>query len=197
MIFSFKIQEKLLTKINYQEPTKTPNIDKCKFYFDEKTWKDLEIFVVFKNNLGHSTIVPLGKYAEIMSCSVPKRIAKKKHFKMFIYAKDHFHTNTISVVTSKGCKNITNKQMALKDIIDRLNDKIDNIVYDSNQLKCFANGELVDTIYIDNVDEVLIDERIQQSLGSFKDEINKQIEECVKVDDISFENGIINFKKEI
>lgn len=194
MILSFKIQEKVLTKINYQDPTKTSNIDKCMFYFDEKTWKDLEIFVVFKNNFEYSQIVPLGKYTEVMSCTTPKRISKSKYFKIFVYAKDHFRTNTISIVTSKGCKTTVNKKTALKDVIDKLNSKIDNIIYEDNQLKCFANNKLVDTIYIDNVDEVLIDERIQESLGSFKDEINKQFEECVKVDDISFEDGIIRFK---
>ena len=194
MILNFKIQEKVLTKINYQEPVKSSSINKCKFYFDEKTWKDLDIFVVFKNNFGYSTMVPLGKYTPVMSCTIPNRIVKNKYFKMFIYAKDHFRTNTISIITPHYCKTKTSKQLALKDVIDKLNHKIDNILFEDNQLKCFANGKLIDTIYIDNVDEVLIDERIQSSLVSFRDEINRQLEEYVKVNDISFEDGVINFK---
>ncbi len=194
MILNFKIQKKILTKINYQQTVKTPGIYKCKFYFDEQTWKDLEIFVVFKNNFGYSTIVPLGKYTESMSCSIPNRIATSKYFKMFIYAKDHFQTNTISVVLSEQCKTTTKRTNALNDILKQLENKIDNITFNENQLKCFANGKLVDTIYIDNVDEVLIEERIQQNLGSFRDEINEQLKEYVKIDDICFEDGIINFK---
>ena len=194
MILNFKIQGRNLTKINYQETSKTSSINKCKFYFDEKTWKGLEIFVVFKNNFGYSKIVPLGEYTESMSCMIPQRISGNKYFKIFCYAKDHFQTNTISIITSKQCKTNADKAFTLQDVLNELDKKIDNICFEDNQLKCFANGDLVDTIYIDNVDEVLIDERIQESLGSFKDEINKQLEECIKVDDIDFDNGVIKFK---
>lgn len=194
MILNFKIQKKILTKINYRDSTKLIDMNKCKFYFDARTWKDLEIFVVFKNDFGYSKIIPLGKYTESMSCIIPKRIIRGKYFKMFIYAKDHFRTNTISVVLSEQCKTTPKRTNALNDILKQLESKIDNIVFSENQLKCFANGKLVDTIYIDNVDEVLIEERIQQRLGSLKNEINEQLEEYVKVNDISFENGVIKFK---
>ena len=194
MILSFRIQERVLTKINYQQSTNTDNINKCKFYFDEKTWKGHEIFVTFKNNYGYSTIVPLGKYTESMSCSIPSRILTNKYFKMFIYAKDHFQTNTISVILEEKCKTTTKKKTALTDILKELENKIDNIYFDENQLKCFANGKLIDTIYIDNVDEVLIQERIEENMELFKNEINEKIEECIKVDDIRFEDGVITFK---
>lgn len=194
MILSFRIQGKVLTKINYQDATKTPNIYKCKFYFDEKTWKDQEIFVVFKNNFGYSTIVPLGKYTESLSCTLPARMLTNKYFKMFIYAKDSFQTNSISVILSEQCKTKTKKANTLSDILKEMEKKIDNVYFDENQLKFFANDKLIDTIYIDNVDEVLVDERVQESLSSFKEDINKKFEECIKVDDIRFENGIIFLK---
>ena len=194
MILTFRIQGRTLTKINYQDATKTSGINKCKFYFDEKTWKGLEIFVVFKNNYNYSTIVPLGKYSEAMSCTIPSRIVTNKFFKMFIYAKDHFQTNTISIIPTESCKTKPQRITALNDVINQLKTKIDNIYYHENQLKCYANGELIDTIYVDNVDEAIVDEKVQQSLGSFKDEINQKIEECVKVEDIRFENGVIKFK---
>ena len=194
MILSFRIQGKMLTKINYQEASKTPNIYKCKFYFDEKTWKGQEIFVVFKNNYGYSTIVPLGKYSESLSCTLPGRMLTDKYFKMFIYAKDSFQTNSISVILSEQCKTKIKKANTLSDILKEVEKKIDNVYFDENQLKFFANGELIDTVYIDNVDEVLIDERVQESLSSFKENINQKFEEFVRVNDIRFENGVIFFK---
>lgn len=194
MILSFRIQGKVLTKVNYQDPTKVSNMYKCRFYFDEKTWKGLEIFAVFINNVDNSKIVPLGKYTESMSCVLPNHVRRSKYFKMFVYAKNRFQTNTITVIPSKTCKTQTKKTTALTDILEKLNQKIDNVIYDENQLKCFADGTLVDTIYIDNVDKIIIDEQVQKSLESFKQEVNQRIDECVKVDDISFENGIISFR---
>lgn len=193
MILSFRIQGKILSKVNQQSAIKTPNMYKCKFYFDEATWKGLEIFVVFKNNFGYSTIVPLGQYTESMSCILPQRMITNKYFKMHIYAKDHFQTNTISVILSDTCKTQTKRTNALTDILKQLETKIDNIVFSENQLKCFANGKLVDTIYIDSISEILIDERIQEQLSLFKNEIDERFEKCVQVDDIEFEDGIIKF----
>lgn len=194
MILTFRIQGKVLTKVNYQQATNNVNINKCKFYFDERTWEGLEIFVVFENNYGYSTIVPLGKYTEVLSCTIPSRIITTKYFKMFVYAKDSFKTNTIFVMSKESCKTKPQRTTALNDVIDELKTKIDNIYFDENQLKCYADGKLVDTIYIDNVDKVLIEERVQESLGPFKEDINKQIEKCVKIDDIEFSDGIIKFK---
>lgn len=194
MILNFKIQGKILTKINYQDPTKTSNMYKCKFYFDEKTWKGLEIFAVFINNVDNAKIVPLGKYTESMSCALPNHVRRHKYFKLFIYAKDRFQINTITVIPSKTCTTQTKKTTALNDILDKLNQKIDNIIYDENQLKCFANETLVDTIYIDNVDKDIIEEHVRYNLSSFKEEIDQKIDECVKIEDIKFENGVISFK---
>lgn len=194
MILQFKVQGKTLTKISCQESIKASDIYKCKFYLDEKTWKGLEIFVVFQNNFGYSKIVPLGKYAESLSCALPNRMVTNKYFKMFIYAKDSFHTNSIFVILSKSNEIQKRKTTALTDLLKELENKIDNIIFEDNQLKCYANNRLIDTIYIDNVDEVLLNELIQENLGSFRDEIDQQLSECVKVDDIKFENGIINFK---
>ena len=113
---------------------------------------------------------------------------------MFIYAKDSFQTNSISVILSEQCKTKTKKANTLSDILKEMEKKIDNVYFDENQLKFFANDKLIDTIYIDNVDEVLVDERVQESLSSFKEDIDKKFEECIKVDDIRFENGIIFLK---
>ena len=86
MILNFKIKETTLYKL--QDKNKD-NLSyyKCKFYFDRKTWGNKEIFATFVNNIGYSKSVFLGKYEDVLSCTIPKRIIINQSFKVFLQSK--------------------------------------------------------------------------------------------------------------
>lgn len=195
MILNFKIQGKVLTKINTPQVTSNSiDTDKCKFYADRKTWENKDMFVVFKNNIGYSTIVSLGKYQDVLSCTVPKRIQSSKYYQIYVYAKHSFKTNQISITTKQGTCTTQKYKNTMSDILSKLDTKIDNIIFEDNQLKCYSNKKLVDTIYIDNVDEALMKELIQDHFEEFYEQIAQQLQEYVKRENINFSNGIIYFE---
>lgn len=196
MILKFKIKEQTLTRIcDTKISDKSTDYYKCQFYFDRKTWEGLDLYAVFLNNIGYSTIVPLGKYADILSCTLPKRVMSGKYFSIYVYAKNSYQTNKLSITLEKNKNSkIANQTKALKDILLKIDKKIDNIIFEDNQLKCYSEGKLIDAIYIDNVDDIHLSELIQDHLSDFQEEILTELEKCIKEDDISFEDGVIYFK---
>lgn len=187
MLFEFKIYDKEIIKINKQYITNTDKYDKCKFYFDEYTWGNKELFVTFFNERGYSQTVILGKWAETLSCTMPSHIMEGEYFKIFAYAKDFFKTNTIKVSTRKGnCQTKQKRKKATDYLLEKLNTKIDDITFEDNQLKCYSNGNLIDTIYIDNVDEAVVRDVVENHLDEIRQQLEKKLEECITDDDLDY-----------
>ena len=187
MLFEFKVYHKEIIKINKQYITNTDKFDKCKFYFDKGTWGDKELFVTFFNHRGYSQTVILGRWSEVLSCTVPSVIMEGEYFKLFVYAKDMFKTNTLKVSTRKGNCQVKQKRKKATDyLLEQLDTKIDNIIFEDNQLKCYSNGKLVDTIYIDNVDEVIVRDIVDNHLEEVKAQLEEKLEECLTNDDLDY-----------
>ena len=187
MLFEFKIYDKEIIKINKQYIANTDKYNKCKFYFDEQTWGDKELFVTFLNKRGYAQTVILGKWAETLSCTIPDGILDDRYFKVFAYAKNLFKKNTLKVDTRKGnCQIKPKRTEAIDYLLEQLNTKIDNIIFEDNQLKCFSNGNLVDTIYIDNVDEVIVRDIVDNHLEEVKAQLEERLEDCITNDDLDY-----------
>ena len=187
MLFEFKIYDKEIIKINKQYITNTDKYDKCRFYFDEYTWGDKELFVTFFNERGYSQTVILGKWDETLSCTMPSHIMEGEYFKVFAYAKDLFKTNTIRINTRKGnCQAKQKRKKATDYLLEQLNTKIDDITFEDNQLKCYSNGNLIDTIYIDNVDEAVVRDIVENHLDEIRQQLEKKLEECITDDDLDY-----------
>ena len=187
MLFEFKIYDKEIIKINRQYITNVDAYNKCKFYFDEYTWKDKDLFVTFLNKDGYAQTVILGKWAETLSCNVPPHMMDEQYFKIFAYAKDLFKTNTIKVDTRKGNCQVKQKRKKATDyLLEQLDTKIDNIIFEENQLKCYSNGKLIDTIYIDNVDEVIVRDIVDNHLEEVKAQLEERLEDYLTNDDLDY-----------
>lgn len=178
MILKFKIKREELSRINDVQKDNTKYY-KCKFYLDEKTWGNSEIFAAFKNNDGHLKIIPLGKYATVLSCTLPKNMIYSQYFKLYIYSKNYLKTNTISVFLSQKCDTNVNRTAAIDKILSEIKTKIDNIDFIDNQLKCYSGDTLIDTIYIDNVDEAIVNNQIQLHF----DKLPTKVDDIVLSDD--------------
>ena len=181
MLFEFKIYDKEMIRINKGYVINIDNYHKCKFYFDKETWQDKELFVTFINKDGYYQTVILGKWAETLSCSVPAHMLDFDYYKIFCYSKDMYKTNTLKVYSNKKnsqCNVRTNKRTdVIKHLANTLKTKIDNIVFEDNQLKCYSENNLVDTVYIDNVDEVLVKNIIDTYLIDFENKMTNQLEQ--------------------
>ena len=128
----------------------------------------------------------LGKWDEVLSCTIPDIFLKGKYFKVFVYSKDYFKTNTLKIdINRKTCRPPNTKHhKAINYLINELKTKIDNIVFEDNQLKCYSNNKLVDTIFINNVDESLVREQIDIVFKDFEKKIQKEIDACITEDEI-------------
>lgn len=188
MLFEFKIYDKELIKINKTYITNVDKYNKCKFYFDKETWQDKELFVTFINKNGYAQTVILGKWDEVLSCNIPERILDFEFFKIFCYAKDLFKTNTLKVYKNKSeCPKPKPKRYeAIEYLTEKLKTKIDNITFEDNQLKCYSENNLIDTIYIDNVDKSIIQELVDNHFEEFKQQIDEQLEDYLSEEDLDY-----------
>lgn len=186
MLFEFKIYNRELIKVNDRHVVNIDAFNKCKFYFQKDIWDNKEIFVTFINEYGYSQVIMLGKWAEVLSCTIPDIFLKGKYFRIFVYSKDSFKTNTLKInINKKTCSTSkTQRHEAINYLIDELKTKIDNIVFEDNQLKCYSNNKLVDTIFIDNVDESLVREQIDIVFKDFEEKIQKEIDACITENEI-------------
>ena len=88
MLFEFKIVKNEISKVNKPQKIRSRNVfNKCKFYFDEDTYKGKELFVTFISKNGAYQHVPLGQWANVVSCLIPSKFLKDSYFKVVAYAK--------------------------------------------------------------------------------------------------------------
>ena len=188
MLFEFKIYDREIIKINKAYITNVDKYNKCKFYFDKETWQNKELFVTFINKNGYSQTVILGKWAETLSCSIPNRMLDYEYFKIFCYARDYFKTNTLKVHNTKKqkCQPPKKSTKAIDYLMEKLQTKIDNIVFEDNQLKCYSDNRLVDTIYLENVDEAVVKNIMDVHFDEFKEQIDEQLEDYVSEEDLDY-----------
>ena len=185
MLFEFKIVKNEISKVNKPQKIRSRNVfNKCKFYFDEDTYKGKELFVTFISKHGAYQHVPLGKWANVVSCLIPSKFLKDSYFKVVAYAKNSSKTNTLSVFTKGRYKNKIEYEDALNYLLKELDKKIDNIVSEDNQIKCYSGDILLDTIFIDTVNKDIVKEQIEVYFLDLKEQLDEKLDKYVSEDDI-------------
>ena len=71
-------------------------------------------------------------------------------------------------------------------MLEKLQTKIDNIVFEDNQLKCYSDNNLIDTIYIDNVDEAVVRDVVETYMADFRDEMSDKLEDYIDEEDLDY-----------
>lgn len=179
MILNFKIKEKKIFKL---QDKKIDNLSyyKCKFYFDYPTWNNKEIFVNFINDSGYSKSVFLGKYESVLSCTIPKRIiTDNQTFQIFLYA-NNIKTNKISVHLFGQTEQYVERDQVIENVLQQIDKKIDNVVFNNNRIEFYSNNNLINTIYIDNIDVNIIKSEMQ----SYFAQMNPKIDNIVLNDNV-------------
>lgn len=154
MILKFNVSNEILKK--RETPTvvdQNTNYYKCRFFMDEQIWHGSLISATFMNDLGYTESVQLGEYSKLLSCLVPSRLIQGGYFSLYISDDNNRKTNTISVTLTNHYEKAQPKCNIISEIFEHIDTKIDDLVYENQQIKCYSNGNLVDVIYIGNADE--------------------------------------------
>lgn len=192
MIFNFKIKGTTLFKTKDKQQDNL-SYYKCKFYFDRLTWGNTEITAIFSNNMGYSKSIFLGKYEDVLSCTIPKNIIINKSFKVFLRAKN-LQTNELSIYLFPKKQDKVERDQAIENILQQMDKKIDNVKINNQQLEFYSNNNLISSVYIDNVDERTIKKYVQIYFNNFQIQFQEQMSQYLTEDDIDFEDGILYIK---
>ncbi|MBR3208647.1 MAG: hypothetical protein IKF82_00105 [Bacilli bacterium] len=189
MILEFHVGTNILQKNNPRiNVDQNPNYYKCQFEIEETIWNTQPIYATFqtKDNIEK---IELQKNNTIYTCLLPFNIASHEHFSLcisddeketntilvvlnnyFKITKEKHHECNIATITLNDCnKIIEDKCNILSRIFHEIDDKIDNIVYEDFELKCYANDVLKNIIHFENIEEEQIQYFVNQFLQEFRD----------------------------
>lgn len=177
MLFEFKIVGNEVFNMNTKEVIKD---NKCKLYFDRKTYEGKELFITFISKNGYSRTVILGEWREALSCDIPPHILDYEYFKIFCYTKCSSKTKTIKVYNKLFLTNIDL-------LIQKIDRKVDSIKYEDGKLKCYSNNILIDTVpLVMDIDEQVISQAIDRRLSGFQEKIDEQLEDYLNEEDLDY-----------
>lgn len=164
MNLKFEVENKILSQKQSSKKTKNDFDDLfCSFVFMTPEWKHLEKYAIFWNRKGKSTIRYLGKNNKL-NCELPQMVLNDLYFYVQVYANDDTFTQKLKVFVLKDVPVKKEKEhffekRNLNDFFEKMDTKIDNIVYDDCQFLIYSNNKLIKTI--DVVDEQLISRILQ------------------------------------
>lgn len=169
MILEFSVSNDILRRNNATTVLdQSTDYYKCKLYPKKEIWEGKTMFATFMNDLGYIETVGLGEYSDLLACLVPTRIASGDYFRFYIFSDDNKKTNTVSVALTNHYNKAEEKCNIISELCSHINEKIDDIVYENYQLKCYSNGILKDVIYLGNIDENLVHDLVQEQLDAFQ-----------------------------
>lgn len=130
----------------------------CSFVFTTPEWKHIDKYAVFWNRKGKSTIRYLGTRVK-EQCELPEMVLNDLFFYVQVYANDDVYTQKLKVYVLEDVPTLKPREHYhtkenLNDFFSKMENKIDNIVYDSGNFLIYSNNKLIKTI--DVVDEQLI-----------------------------------------
>ena len=146
---NFEITNQIIERLDKNVlVNKSQNYVKCCFNFITSDWDDLEKFAIFKDAWGHSYISSLGP-TKTCECHVPNDALKGTNFKVSVYGGDLITSNELIIllIPSGYTTNISLPKEHGKDIFvelfEKIESKIDNIIYENNNLCCFSGDDLL------------------------------------------------------
>lgn len=169
MILEFSVDDDILRRNN--APTvldQSTDYYKCKFYPKREIWQGTNMSATFMNDLGYIETVGLGECTDLLACLIPERIASGGYFNFYISSDDNKKTNTVSVALTNHYTKAEQKCNIISEIFAHMDEKIDDLVYENYQIKCYSNGILKDVIYLGNIDEDVVHDLVQAEIDAFK-----------------------------
>lgn len=164
---------------------KSKNIIKAKFTINGDVWENIDKFAIFTDAFDNKTTLHLGK-GSLCNCVVPSSCMKTNFFKVSIYGGDLITTNaiTIPLIDSGFSKHHhdcdeDNAKDIFVQIFEKLNLKIDDIVFADNCLHLFSGGSLINSVCLPYVDEVQVESIVAEQIREFfqTDELNNILKE--------------------
>ena len=169
MILEFSVDDDILRRNNTTTVLdQSTDYYKCKFYPKREIWQGENMSATFMNDLGYIETVGLGECTDLLACLIPERIASGGYFNFYISSDEHKKTNTVSVALTNHYTKAEEKCNVVSEIFAHIDEKIDDLVYENYQIKCYSNGILKDVIYLGNIDEDIIHDLVHTEIEAFK-----------------------------
>lgn len=173
----FQVKNQVLKRIDSEKIVqKGKNIYRCDFTISGDIYEDLNIFAIFSDSWNNKKTVPLGK-GNNLSCILPNFLLKGTFFKISLYSGDLITTNVITIPLLSSlygnfeeyveCEEAESKDIFVQ-IFDKLDTKVDKLTVADGYLNIYKNDELVESIWMDTVNETFVRELVQSNV----DEIN-------------------------
>lgn len=155
MDLKFEIKDNQILRKNIQ--VLASENTKCFFDFQTKEWWGIEKYAIFWIKEEKNIIVYLGKDKKC-KCKVPKKVTEENIFSIQVYANNKTKTQKLKIGNIPKGYTITKPQKCKKNkriyknddaeiilysLFSRMENKIDNIVYEDGYLKCFSETKLV------------------------------------------------------
>jgi len=149
MIFEFFVDDNIFKK-NNNIVDNNKEYYKCRFYINQKIWKDSFLYATFINDAGYIETIPLGECNNMLTCLIPNKFLDYDKVLLYIFS-DDFETDTIIINLKNSFKAKKKPCNVLSEIFAQIDSKIDNIIYENYQLKCYSHGKVIDTIYLSDI----------------------------------------------
>ncbi|MDO5818706.1 MAG: hypothetical protein Q4P11_00070 [Methanobrevibacter sp.] len=170
MDLNFEINNQVLSRQDENIlVNKSKNYVFCNFKFKTVDWDNNEKFAIFKDSWGKSYVSYLGTGNDCR-CVVPNEALKGTNFRISVYGGDLITSSelTILLVPSGYTTRISPTAELMSkdvfvDIFDRLQTKIDDIVYEDGYLRCYSAGKVIAELML----LVDIEEQIKELIPSF------------------------------
>lgn len=171
MDLNFEIKNQILSRTDENIlVNKSKNYVFCNFKFKTDDWDNLEKFTIFKDSWGRSFVSYLGTSSDCR-CVVPAEALKGTNFKVSVYGGDLITSSELTILLVPSgyttCISPTAEPMSrdvFVEIFDKLQSKIDNIVYEEGYLRCYSEGEVVTELMLFED----IEEQIKELIPSFR-----------------------------
>lgn len=175
MILNFKLQNQIIKRTDKKIViNKSKNILFADFIFEGEEWEGIHKFAIFKNEKMQAFTSSLG-LDDNCRCSVPAEAITGRYLKVSVYGGDLVTSNelTITLVPAGYTTNISNSSMSngkdiFVDVYEKIESKIDNIIYEEGYLKCRSGEEVLCQVPLFLDVEEMIKLEVKENLPYFK-----------------------------
>lgn len=174
IILNFKVEGQFIKRDDRKMMVnKSKNIHFADFTFEGEEWEGIKKFAIFKNDYHEAYVSSLGN-SEECRCSIPAEAMRGRYLKISVYGGDLITSNelTISLVPSGYTTTISTPSDSAKDIFvdiyEKIEAKIDNIIYEDGYLICRSGEEVLckTPLYLDI--EAAVRQEVKENLPYFK-----------------------------
>jgi len=152
MELQFEINNQIIQRTDTEKPVQlSRNYLQCYFDFKSAEWDGVDKFAIFRNENNKSYTCHLGT-ENVCECTAPVNALTGSFFRVSVYGGDLITSNieTVLLLKSGYTTNISpdtpHSKDVFEEIFEKLGEKIDDVTYEDELLKFYADEVVVCTV---------------------------------------------------